>query len=188
MKSKPVLSLLLALPWFMLPAHADYDKTALVNDAKGAVKALAGPLQMKLKTAMQAGGPASAIDVCKTIAPQLARSVSAEKGMDVTRVSLKNRNSVIGVPNEWQTEVLQDFEKRKRSGEDPKTISYAAVIDNQFRFMKAVPTAAVCLKCHGSELAPDVARALNKAYPNDKATGFKEGDIRGAFVVVKDLN
>ena len=54
--------------------------------------------------------------------------------------------------------------------------------------MKAIPTAAVCLKCHGTELTADVVDALNNAYPEDKATGYQEGDIRGAFVVVKDLN
>ena len=188
MKLKFVFSLSMVLSLFMLPVHADTDKAALVNDAKSTVKALAGPLQMKLKAAMQAGGPSSAIDVCKTIAPQLATSVSAEKGMDITRVSLKNRNPVIGVANQWQTEVMQAFEQRKQSGEDPKTISYAEVVDNQFRFMKAIPTAAVCLKCHGTELTADVVDALNNAYPEDKATGYQEGDIRGAFVVVKDLN
>lgn len=194
MKLKLILSLPLAFGALSVNAEVaqaastEVDKSALVNEAKGAVKALAGPLQVKLKTAMQAGGPASAIDVCQKIAPALADSVSAEKGVEITRVSLKNRNPDMGVPSDWQAKVLEDFENRKQAGEDPMKISYAEIVDEQFRFMKAVPTAAICLQCHGTEMKPEVSEALGKAYPDDKAVGYKEGDIRGAFVVVKDLD
>jgi hypothetical protein len=168
-------------------ASTTVDKAALVNEAKETVKALGGPLKTQLQTAIKTGGPAQAVEVCQKIAPELARSVSADKGMNITRVSLKNRNPEMGVPSEWETAVLNDFEARKQAGEDPNTLSYAEVVDNQFRFMKAVPTGAVCLNCHGTELTPEVAAKLNELYPDDKATGFQEGDIRGAFVVTKNL-
>lgn len=163
------------------------DKAALVNEAIATVKALGGPLKSQLQTAMKTGGPAKAVEVCQKIAPELARSVSEDKGMDITRVSLKNRNPVMGIPNEWETAVLEDVESRKLAGDDPQTLSYAEVVDNQFRFMKAVPAGAVCLHCHGTGLKPEVTARLNELYPDDKATGFQEGDIRGAFVVTKNL-
>ncbi len=53
--------------------------------------------------------------------------------------------------------------------------------------MKAVPTGKVCLSCHGETVAPEVEQKLAELYPDDKARGYKEGDIRGAFVVVKPL-
>jgi len=53
--------------------------------------------------------------------------------------------------------------------------------------MKVIPTAEVCLKCHGSTLAPGVDKVLSELYPQDKATGYKKGDIRGAFVAVRKL-
>jgi hypothetical protein len=168
-------------------AAAAIDKAALVDEAKSAVMALGGPLKTQLQAALKTGGPAEAVDICHKIAPELARSVSAEKGVDIMRVSLKNRNPELGAPNAWQAAVLNEFEARKQSGEDPKTLSYAQIVDNQFRFMKAVPTAAVCLNCHGSDLKPEVTAKLNEWYPNDKATGYQEGDIRGAFVVTKNL-
>lgn len=163
------------------------DKAALVESAKGAVQALGGTLKGELEAAMQAGGPVEAMSICHTKAPEIAKAVSAEKGMEVSRVSLKNRNPVMGQANEWQTAVLNDFEAKKAAGEDPSTIAYAEVVDNQFRFMKAIPTATVCLKCHGTELSPAVTAKLTELYPQDKATGYKEGDLRGAFVVVKNL-
>jgi hypothetical protein len=32
-------------------------------------------------------------------------------------------------------------------------------------------------------IAPDVLEQLEKLYPDDTATGFSDGDLRGAFVV-----
>lgn len=164
------------------------DKAALVEEAKAAANALGSALKGELQTAMKAGGPVVALDVCHTRAPELARTISAEREMQVNRVSLKNRNPVMGMPSVWQTEVLSDFQARKAAGEDPTTLAYAEVVDNEFRFMKAIPTEAVCLNCHGTEIRPEVAAKLNELYPEDKATGFKEGDLRGAFVVTKNLS
>lgn len=168
------------------PAAAP-DKAALAEEAKAVVQALGGKLKGELEAAMKAGGPVEALNVCKDKAPEIAKAVSAEKGVQVSRVSLKNRNPQMGAANEWQTKVLNDFEAKKAAGEDPATIAYAEVVDNEFRFMKAIPTGEVCLKCHGTELSPAVTAKLTELYPQDKATGFKEGDLRGAFVVVKNL-
>jgi hypothetical protein len=49
--------------------------------------------------------------------------------------------------------------------------------------MKAIPTKIVCLKCHGSEIDPKIVAKLDELYPEDKAVGYKQGDIRGAFYV-----
>lgn len=163
------------------------SESALTEQAKAAAQALGGALKAELEAAMKTGGPVAAMSVCQIKAPELAAAISLEKGMTVKRVSLKNRNPVMGVPNEWETQVLNDFETRKAAGEYPATLTYAKTVDNEFRFMQAIPTAAVCLVCHGSNLSPDVSARLTELYPQDQATGYKEGDLRGAFVVVKNL-
>ena len=55
--------------------------------------------------------------------------------------------------------------------------------------MKALPTQGLCLNCHGSEdkMAPEVKARLSELYPNDKATGYSEGQIRGALTVKRPL-
>jgi hypothetical protein len=53
--------------------------------------------------------------------------------------------------------------------------------------MKAIPTGKVCLKCHGEKIDPDVEASLKQNYPRDKARGFKEGDIRGAFTITQPM-
>jgi hypothetical protein len=41
----------------------------------------------------------------------------------------------------------------------------------------------MCLGCHGKNIAPEVQAKLDELYPEDQATGFSEGDLRGAFVI-----
>jgi hypothetical protein len=40
------------------------------------------------------------------------------------------------------------------------------------------------MKCHGNEktINLEVQKAISKNYPNDKATGFKLGDLRAVLV------
>lgn len=111
--------------------------------------------------------------------------------MQLSRVSLRNRNPA-NAPNEWQAAVLQDFETRQATGEPVDALAWQEVTEiggqQEFRLMKAIPTIALCLACHGEAIAPPLADKIAELYPADRATGFREGDIRGAFVVTKKLN
>ena len=147
-------------------------------------------LKTELKAAMKEGGPTNAIQVCKNKAPAIAAEMSEKHGWRVARTSLKLRNPH-NAPDAWENNVLQEFEKRKTAGEEVKTLEYAEIVKidgkKQFRYMKAIPTGEVCLQCHGSDIKPDVAATLNNFYPKDQATGFKQGDIRGAFTVTQPM-
>jgi hypothetical protein len=160
------------------------------REAREGVKVFFGELKGELVSAIQAGGPAHAVDVCNTKAGEIAARVSRERGMALSRVSLKNRNPG-NAPNDWQRDVLEMFEKDKAAGSDPSKLEYRTVVatadGNQFRYMKAIPTAEVCLNCHGAELAPAGQAKIDELYPDDKATGYAVGDLRGAFVVTRDL-
>jgi len=147
-------------------------------------------LKTELKAAMKEGGPSNAIQVCKNKAPQIAAEISEKQGWRVARTALKLRNP-LNEPDTWELKVMQEFEKRKASGEEIKTLEYAEIVTTddkkQFRYMKAIPTGEVCLKCHGNDIDPNVAATLNNFYPHDQATGFKEGDIRGAFTITQPM-
>jgi len=166
------------------------DTRAEITNAKTAIKEFAGALQAELKSAMKAGGPMTAIAVCNTQAMPITQQVATEKGMHLGRVSLKNRNPV-NAPNEWQTAVLQGFEQQKATGKDVSNLAWSDTVivegGQEFRFMKAISTGSVCLQCHGTNLSPDVSQLLAGLYPEDRATGFREGDIRGAFVVTRKM-
>jgi hypothetical protein len=160
-------------------------------NAKKATAEFAGNLKSKLMAAMKEGGPIKALGVCNSDAPKITAHLSDVYGKQLSRVSLKNRNKN-NAPNEWQTKVLEDFAARKSQGADITKLSYAEIVTDkgkkQFRFMKAIPTQDACVMCHGENIPPALQKQITRLYPNDKATGFEKGDIRGAFVVVNNLD
>jgi hypothetical protein len=172
-------------------ASPEPDATELTGQAKASAAAFATALKSELTAAMQAGGPLQAIAVCNSKAPAIARDVSLQQGMQVSRVSERSRNPG-NAPTEWQAAVLQEFQARLEAGEDVDSLAWhdIQVTDDgrEFRFMKAIPTAPLCLACHGEAIAAPVAAKLAELYPDDKATGFREGDMRGAFVVTRSLD
>jgi hypothetical protein len=159
--------------------------------AKQIVKEFASRLQSELQQAIKAGGPVNAIKVCQQKAPAIAKDLSQKTGWDVGRTSLKLRNPKLDAPDAWEEQVLRKFDERKAAGEDVQGMSYAAVVNvdgkERYRFMKAIPTGPLCLACHGTSVTPEVASALHNLYPNDRATGYRLGDIRGAFTLSKPM-
>jgi hypothetical protein len=137
------------------------------------------------------GGPASAIGVCRDKAPQMAKAASEETGWSIRRVSLRNRNPK-AVPDAWERAALEDFDKRAAAGESPATLEKHEEIvssDGQrtYRYIRALPTQPLCVNCHGApeDLAPGVAQRLHELYPDDKAVGYRPGEIRGAITIKK---
>lgn len=172
-----------------LPAAAQEIEERIAASREVA-QAFSKELREQLMQAMQSGGPVEAIAVCNTAAPEIARMHSEAQGWSVGRTSLKPRNPG-SAPDAWETAVLQQFEQRKAAGEDPAALEFAEVVTTEagqvFRYMKAIPTAEPCLACHGSNVAPDVAAKLQELYPQDQATGFDVGDLRGAFTIEQPM-
>lgn len=167
------------------PAAADTE--AHTQASRAAVKQFFGSLKGELVAALKKGGPTHAIGVCNTKAPGIAEKLSAEKGWSIGRTSLKLRNPA-NAPDAWEKKVLNTFESRKAKGESPKGMEYSEVVDDSgkkvFRYMSAIPTAPKpCLACHGGKIPEKVDAALKDMYPDDKARGYKAGDIRGAFTI-----
>ena len=161
-----------------------------VTEARGLVKEFFTSLKGQLQAAMKAGGPVTAIEVCNVQAPAIAGSLADQSGWEVGRTSLKLRNPA-NSPDVWEQAVLEQFDARKANGEALEKMEFYEVVDAEgdktFRYMKAIPTGEVCLKCHGAEIDPQVQTELRRLYPSDEATGYALGDIRGAFTLSKPL-
>jgi hypothetical protein len=188
MKIDKILPILLAI--HATTALAGSATEAQLQTAQAATAAFGKALKTELSKAIQSDGPVAAIAVCNMKAPKIAESVSMDYDMEISRVSLKNRNP-LNAPNDWEKQVLQSFESRLAAGENPADISWNETVEmkgaKEFRYMKAIPTAGLCLQCHGTAIAEPVANKLSKLYPGDQATGYSEGEIRGAFVVTETV-
>ena len=51
--------------------------------------------------------------------------------------------------------------------------------------MKAIPMREMCASCHGNNVNKSLKSKINHLYPEDIATGFMPGDVRGAFTLSK---
>ena len=141
-------------------------------------------LQSALLSAMGEGGPAAAIAVCRELAPQIASDLSRSYGAKVQRTSLKFRNAA-NAPEPWQSDVLQEFDRDAVEAGQPGGLESVTVADDGgIRYMRAIPTGALCLTCHGSSVPEEVEAALDEHYPHDLARGYALGDVRGAFSVM----
>ena len=183
---------LLSAPALALVATAvvAQETPGWVHEARDAASELARALQSELASALSAGGPSAGIETCRVRATQIADAVS---GPDLTvgRTALRLRNAD-NAPDDWETGVLRDFRERLEAGADPASLQTWHVQSRDGerigRWMKAIPMQPQCLVCHGNAVPEDVADVLSRLYPEDRATGFAVGDLRGAFTVTVELD
>lgn len=141
-----------------------------------------------LEREIQARGPAGALQACFAVALDLARKHEQE-GWRVRRVSERVRNPG-DTPEPYEATVLRRFAELKARGELGPAAEHVEVVTETGRqylwYLKPIAIAGpVCLNCHGptEQLATDVKAALATFYPNDQATGYRLGDLRGAVSV-----
>ncbi len=166
------------------------DREEHIAASRDAAKTFGTRLKGELQQAVEASGAVNGIGVCNERAAEIAAATGAELNLRVGRTSLKVRNPD-NSPDAWELAVLRQFEERKEAGEPVAELEFFEVVgedgNETFRYMRAIPTATVCLGCHGESISPEISTALDELYPDDAARGFRKGDIRGAFTVAKPL-
>ena len=149
-----------------------------------------GQLKSILIKQIKSEGTLSAVAVCSDTAQVLTNDFGLKKGVYIKRVSFKNRNQN-NVPDEFEAKVLKEFEQMRKEGtltSDTEHFEITKENDYQYlRYMKPIKISAACLKCHGNEerISAEVKELIAKRYPDDKAVGYKNGDLRGAVSIKK---
>lgn len=158
------------------------DTSERVERSRELSQQLQQQLGAKLMAAMQAQGPVHAIEVCNVEAPQIAASLSTAGLVEVGRTAIRYRNPS-NAPTAQQVAVLEDFAAQLE--QDPSVVPERLItLDNgDQHYMRAIVMQPQCLACHGKTIAEPVQQAIAEKYPNDKATGFEVGDLRGAFLI-----
>lgn len=165
------------------PAAAAPDAQAR---AQAAMAAFSGRLRSELGQAIERAGPLGAIDFCQVEAPRIADQVMAEHGVRLGRVAVPGRNRNPGnVATGWQALALADFQAAVMAGGAPEAQVQAVrdglPADVELRVARGIRVEPACLLCHGTSVAPELVARLRQRYPDDRATGFSEGDLRGAI-------
>ena len=164
------------------PLGPDGSRVAAVG--KPAAEALMTALKTELVSAMREGGPVHAIDFCSERALALTDEVGKGlNGLGLKRTTLKPRNSA-NAPDEMELEVLQIFNRLPREAQPAIQVQKVQRgEDTIYRYYQPLYVASLCLTCHGERVPSAVQKVLAERYPNDEATGYREGDFRGLIRV-----
>jgi hypothetical protein len=164
------------------------DQDALLKEAREIVSKFSHQLKKARKHGLSEGGEVKALEVCHLQAPDIASDLSDKTNWVVRRTTLKTRD-LDNAPDKWETKSLEEFERRQAAGELRGNREYSEIVENDnkrvFRYMKAITLTKGCLKCHGKSIHSEVSKELDSLYPFDQATGYSEGDLRGAYTLSK---
>ena len=151
--------------------------------AAAAAAGLGEVLKQLLAEELKKGGFEAAVRSCSENAQVVTEEYAREKGMEIRRVSLKYRNRK-DQPDEWEAAKLREW---AAASVPPKELAETVTENGKryLRYLKPIQTQAMCLSCHGGpgQIGAEVSALLSERYPRDKATGYKAGELRGAFSV-----
>lgn len=163
-----------ALVLLLLISNA-FAERATKEEALSSIKELAMGLKKELKAAIKAGGPMNALTTCNTKAMPVTEKIQ-KKNISVGRVSTKNRNPN-NTPKEWMKSYIEQFHE----GKIEKKFVEVKISDSKSGILMPIKTGGLCLTCHGEKISSKLGAKIKELYPEDKALGYKPGEIRGFF-------
>lgn len=137
-------------------------------------------LSTELQKSMSEGGVAKAVKYCNVEALPITDSLSNKYGVKIKRTSDRIRNPK-NMANQEEISVIESYKKLLSSdgklspmikSHKTETMFYAPIIANE-----------LCLKCHGNKKDIDEYSIITDLYPDDLATGYMTGDLRGIWSI-----
>lgn len=141
-------------------------------------------LGKNLKGMMKAKGPVAAVSFCNTKAMPLTSEMEQKYHASIKRVSDKLRNPK-NEGNANEKAIIAQFKTSLSKGEAVTPVTQVEK-DGKVHFYAPIKVGGLCLTCHGAAIANPVDSILKLSYPNDKARGYKQGDLRGIWSIAMD--
>ncbi len=161
-----------------LPALADSEPSPQTAAARETIATLRGELQNALRSALPEG-PEAAVGACQEQAPAIAARLQGG-GVRVGRTSHRLRNPA-NAPEAWMLPFLDEF----GSGEpQPGAWRSVRLGPRQVGVVEPIYLKPLCATCHGEQVQPALLESIRARYPEDRATGFRVGELRGLFWAV----
>lgn len=163
--------------------YAETNENGIAEKGNSVFSTVIQKLGGEVKAQMQQNGPVQTVRYCSERALVLTDQIGKETNTTIKRVSMKNRNPVNAAEKEEQT-VLRNWEQRITQGEPLPPYEIKQEKNNSIFYKPIVINNEACLKCHGDLPADSaVLKAVHSLYQDDKATGYKMGDLRGMMVI-----
>lgn len=159
------------------------DEAAVLARGQAIVKEAGALLSSNLLAAIQAKGLTNALAYCSVKALPLAELVATGNKVELRRVSHRARNPQ-GKADAFESEVLRHFQSQLAPNQPPPPLLTSNRADTVTFFAPIVINNPLCLQCHGEpgkDITPENLAFIRGLYPQDAATGFKVGDLRGMW-------
>jgi hypothetical protein len=164
--------------WPIREAPAEWRST--ISRADVLIVSMQDSLLWQLHNKLAQGGPALAFGSCHVDTTYLAYRIARAEGIAAGMTSGRLRDPT-NKPKGWAADIVAAHTGRK--AHDVK--GFAVDLGDRIGVLRPMVQTKTCASCHGTldELSPSVRRLIAERYPNDRATGFVEGEIRGWFWV-----
>jgi len=157
-----------------------------VARARLAADELGADLVTMLTGELKRGGPVAAIAVCADSA-QVRTRRHYSSGIMVRRVGTRVRNTE-NAPDSIESAVLTAFAAAiaaNRAMPDTAFVTRDVSGNPVTHYLRAIRVQEFCLACHGpaDSISAAVKQVIASRYPEDRATDYRLGDLRGAISV-----
>jgi hypothetical protein len=126
------------------------------------------------------GGPTLAFGACHIDTTELTRRVGRDEGI-LAGVTSDRLRDPTNRPKAWAAGLVAAHAGRRARDID----GFAVDLGDRIGVLRPMVQEDTCASCHGpvERLTPAVRQLIAERYPEDRATGFVKGEIRGWFWV-----
>ncbi|NRB50381.1 MAG: DUF3365 domain-containing protein [Saprospiraceae bacterium] len=161
-----------------------FDESEYITKGKAVASASFAALLGRLQAAMRDGGVPKAVEYCQLTANALMDSLSQVHQASIRRTSTRVRNP-LNLPDASEQAILAQYQDSINTGGKISPI-VKEVDQGRIAFYAPINVKAFCLQCHGKlgeTLSKENYAVIKNRYPADKATGYREGDLRGMWSI-----
>ena len=130
-------------------------------------------------------GTIAAIDYCHLEALPITKNMAEKFNVSsISRLTNKPRNSENLASVEVQ-QIIEEYQNKIHQNEDISP----SIIDQEDKVLFYAPilTQKMCLQCHGNKgetIDLSTYQAISEKYPNDRAIGYAENEVRGVWEII----
>jgi len=163
---------------------APVDTAAVMQEGRAIVQSTFATLSSNLSGALKEGGVSHALEFCNIEAMPLTDSLSTHYGIEIRRASHRPRNPQ-NRADSLELASIQAYINQLEENGELKPFVYRR--QGQILFHAPIRIAGdLCLNCHGNpgaDIAQGDLKVIQDLYPEDEATGFELGELRGIWSI-----
>ncbi len=179
------------------PSDSDSDAQEVVTESavlsyaeylekgKSAAAGTQGVLMANIGQAIKKGGTEHAVQFCNVNAMPIVDSLSTASGVNIGRISTRNRNAANKLTTKEDRMAWKYFANHQGEGASTDTVLYSRAKEGVY-YKPIRIGMETCLKCHGSR-SQDIELAtlekIDELYPEDNAVNYSMGELRGLWKV-----